>query len=338
MKFLTLDDARHFLVEIDQFDRALDPELKLEEFEPTPADMSEFIKRRNKVSPIIKDFRKSQTSRAAWRKSRYKYMKGIKGFHDSTRGKRFHRQLGRFLSTRDTRQKGYQRDTRESILEVSDTLKGISSLRTHLYIWLEYYRPVDEAVDAELVLDEVLPALARLEAALLSPDNAATVEDLDLLAALTEDKALLAELEVAYGRKVEIVDDTNPMEDTGCYLERLNILKDALKDAGGEVMEALFLSPIGVDGNEFFLAVEGKVFAYTSKSAGVAIDAIADEFCQRAAVSRTMALAWLRGACNEREVEDAEFETGGQKPDATVAPAVPATAMGTAQAPTVGGP
>lgn len=105
------------------------------------------------------DWRKSQDQKARWRRNRRTYMTGIKKFHKSTEGKKFHRQLARYMATRLT--------TNESEAEirstVDDFLVALSSARTHLYIDLGYYKPVLESLEYVDLLDEIIPVLNEIE-------------------------------------------------------------------------------------------------------------------------------------------------------------------------------
>jgi hypothetical protein len=136
-----------------------------------PEEVSEaFIKRRKKLVFGLKDFRRSQDAKASWRKNRYKILKGIKSWHKSTAGKRFHRNLGRFLSTRIFRPKNESFDKYE-------TLKAVSSLRTHLYIEGEYYSSLDEQVDYERFVEYAQPLLIDTEVKLLEDRVEEITED-----------------------------------------------------------------------------------------------------------------------------------------------------------------
>ena len=80
----------------------LDKQLLDNEIASQGIEEGEFIKKRRGLVSRLKDMQKSGKTKAQWRTGRWKIMRGIKRFHRSTEGKRFHRQLGRFLATRDT--------------------------------------------------------------------------------------------------------------------------------------------------------------------------------------------------------------------------------------------
>lgn len=85
-------------------------------------------------------------------------MKGIKRFHKSTDGKKFHRDLGRFLATRNLSGLKYH-EAKTLILPLTSTL-------THVFLETEYYLPLGEHVDYEVFSDEayseVLQALGKI--------------------------------------------------------------------------------------------------------------------------------------------------------------------------------
>lgn len=108
----------------------------------------EFIKKRRERVKVLKDFRKSQNQKANWRKNRWKIMKGIKAFAKSTEGKKFHRKLGTFLATRDFGGLRYN--------EALELIPIISSVLTHTFIELDYWRSFDEEVEYGVFSDEVL--------------------------------------------------------------------------------------------------------------------------------------------------------------------------------------
>jgi len=160
MRLRDSSDKLSFLIEVDRVD-LLDQEIPDELFE-------KFIKQRKEIVPKLKEISKSQAQRRNWRVNRRKIMKGIRKFHRSTKGKKFHRQLGRFLANRSVIPKSELFKNRKSKRvifgeNIQDLLTAISSVRTHLYIDLGYYKTLDEEVEYNLVLDEVLPTLDSVE-------------------------------------------------------------------------------------------------------------------------------------------------------------------------------
>jgi len=157
MKLQTDQDKYSLLTEINRLDLVDEDSIPDEVFEI-------FIKQRRKRVNRLKDFRKSQNTKSAWRKNRYKYLFSIRKFHRSIKGKRLHRSMGRFLALRYLPSK---RPARESLERVKDlVLKASSSIRTHMYIEEGYYRSLDAQIDLELLAEYILPILQGVEAKL----------------------------------------------------------------------------------------------------------------------------------------------------------------------------
>lgn len=176
LKFRDKFDRSRFLVDCDRLD-LLDESLEI----PEQIQVN-FLKRRSGITTGLKDFRRSQDAKASWRHNRYKIMKGIGSWHKSTQGKRFHRQLSRFLATRINRN--------ESI-DKFDTLKALTSLRTHLYIESEYYKSLDEQVDFELLLDYSLPLVMEVEKKLIEDRSDLNEDELEILFRLVNEEDLI---------------------------------------------------------------------------------------------------------------------------------------------------
>lgn len=117
--------------------------------------IAEFLKKRKREKTFeIKDFRKAQLQKHNWRAKKLKYMRGIRKFHRSIAGKKFHRSISRFLLTRES-------------FDRVELLKAVSSLRTHLFIDLDYYRQLDEAVDFEIFVEDLSDTIGYLESELI---------------------------------------------------------------------------------------------------------------------------------------------------------------------------
>lgn len=208
MKFVSKTEAQQFLLEIERSDLVSSAEAT---FVPTAEMLELFIKGRHSIIPKLKSFRRSQSSKSAWRTNRYKYMKGIKAFHKSTEGKRFHRSLGRFLATRMTsKDKGKMS---MGYAEKFESLKGISSLRTHLYIDTMYFRPLNDHIEFDLFLDEAVIATINEEKKLYEGDDTFVEQDLDILLRSVNPKDLLQEYCIVIG-----------VEYNDTYLENFNQL------------------------------------------------------------------------------------------------------------------
>ena len=85
-----------------------------------------------------------------WRRNKNKFKKGIKKWHKSTKGKRFHKALGRFNALREGISSYYYNDAQKvdlSIGQVNDALLSLSSIETHLFIELQYYEPDSVAMN-----------------------------------------------------------------------------------------------------------------------------------------------------------------------------------------------
>lgn len=197
MKFINTDDKKLFLIEIEKVN-LLDS--VNEQWEPSAELMELFHDRREKLVPSFKDFRRSQSSKKAWRQNRYSMLKGVRQFHKSTAGKRMHRTLGDYLATHIT--KNDYSLTGEAKYEA---LKSLSSLRTHLYIEAPYYRPIDEQIEFDNFLDEVLYASLREENRIFENKKESDEKDIDILCRAVELKPLLQSICVI--KKKEFADN-----------------------------------------------------------------------------------------------------------------------------------
>ena len=92
------------------------------------------------------DRKKSRDMKNNWRRNKHQLIKGIKKWHQSTQGKRFHRALGRFNALRENK---------NSLDAVTDALFGLNSIETHLILELKFYEPDIEALSQFLQIFEV---------------------------------------------------------------------------------------------------------------------------------------------------------------------------------------
>jgi len=217
MKFHSKLDVQLFLAEIGRLDLIDQSD---ESFVPTKEMEESFIKRREPLSGALRDFRKSQGTKGQWRENRHGIMKGIKKFHASTEGKRFHRNLGRFLSSRyfQSRLKGIVKDDQEDspksmkaeeslcIFDLAEILKATSSIRTHAFIELEYFHPLEEELDYEDFLKEILPALLYIEKKLQSNEQLNDY-DLEIMFRLVYKKELKKSLDDTTGMESKKIDE-----------------------------------------------------------------------------------------------------------------------------------
>lgn len=203
MKFHDPTSVNLFLIEIGQpiLD---DPSI---DFKPTDEMLEFFFKKRSGLVRRLIDHRKSQMLKAAWKKNRWKFMKGIQKFHHSTAGKRFHRQLGDFLARNDFSH-GFLKKPNESLIDgnIGAALKAISSARTHAYIETEFYCSVDEHADYIIFLEEFMEATFELERKIHTLHEL-TEEDIDTLMNIIGKSNLIHELSVKHS-----IDDTNTID------------------------------------------------------------------------------------------------------------------------------
>lgn len=159
MKFLNNEDEKAF------FREAQEQGISVDEL---------FIKR-GKILRRFKDFRKSQAGKQAWRHNRRSFMRGISRFARSSKGKRFHRQLGKFLSLRTPLFKGTLADisrqfqkirnlgkvSTEQLLQedMSRDFVTVNSLKNHLMLELTYCLPTKDATEIIALCEEGFPIL-----------------------------------------------------------------------------------------------------------------------------------------------------------------------------------
>lgn len=189
IKFKTDLDRKLFLTDIGRFDLVESASIETSINEEM---VNTFLKSRKKLTTGAKSFRMSQQAKLGWRRTRFSHMKGIKTFHKSTEGKRFHRSLGRFLATRLS-------DKNEDLdLLYIESVKSASSVRTNYYSLLEYYMSVEDQVNLELLLEYSMPLVMSMESKILARDYESITED-ELEAALRlvdESEMILAISEV----------------------------------------------------------------------------------------------------------------------------------------------
>jgi hypothetical protein len=180
-------------------------------------DEDKFITRRKSTIKGLRDFRKSQQSKHAWRASRWKHLQGIRRFHKSTAGKRFHRSLGRFLTTRYTRDKS-SLSQRESY----DLVMALGSVLTHAAIEQEYFFPsITEACEYEEFVDYISGEVGQMLME-LHEDNFDFDAHEEVLLRLCETNALISSFAEKTGKSVQEVEAA------------WNKAKDAAKEEGKE--------------------------------------------------------------------------------------------------------
>lgn len=194
MKFANDHDAKLFCLEIDRSDLLLESdEAVSKDFKPCEDMIELFLKKRRELVPHLKNFRRRQNTKKQWRHDRYKMMRGIKRFHKSTAGKRFHRSLGRFLATRECLKKSVEFTV--SLHEVADVLKALSSLKTHAFVELEFYHPMAEEVEYLTFIEELIPTVGRIEKEILSGNFFLEEDDEDFMLRVVKEESIIYALE-----------------------------------------------------------------------------------------------------------------------------------------------
>jgi hypothetical protein len=199
--------------EIDTADVDFENEKTFEAFIQRPDVKKYVVGRRKNLLKRLKDFRKSQVQKHNWRAGRYKYLKGIRQFSRSVEGKRFHRNLARFMVTRGVLTKSpakkaeYGTSSRlredQNYLEVGNThlsrfdsakfLVLLTALTNRLVLETQYYLQPSEEADYLVMLEVVLPHLSdlcrRVEEAIIDyEDFQLREDDVYLIDSLLDDK------------------------------------------------------------------------------------------------------------------------------------------------------
>ena len=190
MKFNTSLDAQTFLMEIKAFTKLNNVD---ENYVPTMDEVQSFLKARTPLVKKLKNHRKSSAQKANWRKNRHKMLKGIKAFHKSVQGKRFHRKLGRFLATRIFRTKTSE-DMAEMLLSKQGYLKGLNSAKQHLLVELEYFHQIQEQVELEeFITNYAYPFFRSIEEKIMT-EEALDEDEVVFLVDLVENSVLIKSL------------------------------------------------------------------------------------------------------------------------------------------------
>lgn len=157
LKFLTESDKYIFCLQEN-----ITPENDLLEVDISKVRISA---RRKKVSRV-KDLEKSKKASKQWRTKKHSLMKGIKKFHKSTKGKRFHRKLGRLIATRNIRSK-------------NEWLVAANSLLTHLHIQSSYTSSFEEDAQIELLVEDASVRIHEFCMHILEAQNSDSDIDLE---------------------------------------------------------------------------------------------------------------------------------------------------------------
>lgn len=180
-----------------------------------------FIRNRKELVGRMKNYKKSKAAEKGWKGKHHTYLKGIKRFHRSTRGKKFHRLLGRYLSGRLMA----RRMKSESFYDLGIAL---SSVMTHALLEKAYYMPdLTENIEYEEFAEFVIPEISRI---LLEIDNGEYdfEKHADFLLRLVHPSILIEEIAEEVKKPVDEIEELwnklkNEMnrseEEDGYYLE-----------------------------------------------------------------------------------------------------------------------
>lgn len=198
MKFASKLDVQTFLIEIQALDKISSVD---ESYKASVDEVTNFLKARNPLVKKLKDHGKSSKQKANWRKNRTGMMKGIKAFHRSVAGKRFHKKLGRFLATRIFRPKRSKSEAHLSMLQDrQEFLVGLNSAKQHLLIELEYFHQLQEQVELEdFITDYAFPYFRIIEDKIIQ-DEELTDDELVFLMDIVENNALINSLATKSGQ------------------------------------------------------------------------------------------------------------------------------------------
>ena len=117
--------------------------------EVIPTKIPNFIQKRKELIAPYKSFRKSKDAEKGWRSARYNHLRGIRGFAKSVEGKKFHRNLAKFVANKEP---GHLLNRYES----AELVTYLSSFRTHALLELNYYKPLSEEVEFFNAIESLL--------------------------------------------------------------------------------------------------------------------------------------------------------------------------------------
>jgi hypothetical protein len=231
LKFLTDLDAKLFLLEIGELEKISSV---TRDYTPTNEELTSFIKKRREEGGALKDHDKSRKAKEGWRKNRADRMRGIRSFHKSTEGKRFHKRLGRFLASRIS---SNNEDTDNEVLEY---LKGLCAAKNTLFTELEFYHPLTEQFELDsIVMDYALPMFGIIESKVVRK-QALSEDEFDFLLDITETAEVVralanksgkreSEVEKAWDEiKASLLKQNNKESDPQFYGLLVSILKKKL--------------------------------------------------------------------------------------------------------------
>lgn len=158
-----------------KFKSDIEEKIFLQEVSLSNLPLEEYVLNRRKIEVGLADRKRSKIAKDNWKQNRREILKGIQKFHKSTDGKKFHRQLSRFLISapkdklvyawdkeRDAIKKERDASSLESTLDMIEVLIPLSSAFTHALIETYYYSSLDESVCYNLFLDQFIAELNQI--------------------------------------------------------------------------------------------------------------------------------------------------------------------------------
>lgn len=173
-----------------------------------------------------KEYRRSQTTKHAWRKKAHVFKAGIKKYHRSGKAMRARVTLGtRLSSTIKKKDEGFCLHFRE--YEMYEFLKSISSVKASVYREATVFKLEESYADFAIFAEEVNTSLNRIEEAILT-SSVISCKDMEHLLMLVECEVfdeegrdedgdlILEENETYVDRLLSLIGDTNvtDMENT----------------------------------------------------------------------------------------------------------------------------
>ena len=204
MKFKSLADKYIFLADIERQDLFNEVD---EKYTPSDELVELFFKKEKGLFQKLKDRRRAKRMESEWRHNRYIYQKGSNKFQGSSYGKRFHTELGKFLTTHDM-DKGSLVSPKDGYVEsLVEYMSKMNSLVTHYEIELEFYKPIEERLDLHCTLEDVILLRNRMENFFLSGESL-DEQDYEFLISLVSTNELINAFVTKSGKSKEHVENT----------------------------------------------------------------------------------------------------------------------------------
>jgi len=188
------------------------------------------------------DRKKSKLMRDHWRRNKANISKGIKKWHKSTQGKRFHRALGRFNALREGAFLQYHyyneqtpKEVNISIDDVNNALLSLSSIETHLFLELQYYEANSEALSEFLsIIYQFVDDSSFLKESLLESYISGSIsgEDYillnDIIQFFQDPKAYMYEKRTIMGlSNDENSQDSESLKEQLNYIKNIDLMEDS---------------------------------------------------------------------------------------------------------------